>query len=112
MFSDNVELLRPRDGVVVVELTGEHDLGSSDALDELLSGLVATNELTVVDLTPAEFIDSSTLGVLARAHREAEKSGNRLRLQVAPGAAVERILDISGLFAHIDRAHTRDDALA
>jgi anti-sigma B factor antagonist len=112
MLSDNVEVLRPRDGVVVVVLSGEHDLASSNELDELLAGLVTTNELAVVDLTTAEFIDSSTLGVLARAHREAEKSGNRLRLQVEPGATVERILEISGLFAHIERANTRDEALA
>ena len=51
----------PRADTVVVELNGEHDIASKHALRSLLSDLLATCTLVVVDVTNAQFIDSSVL---------------------------------------------------
>ena len=60
----DVELLWPQPGAVVVELLGEHDLVTKSAMSDLLEGLVSDYDLVVIDVSRAEFIDSSFLHLL------------------------------------------------
>ena len=51
----------------------------------------------IVDLSDAEFIDSSILGVLVKAHRVAEASaGVRLAVVAPPGTPAGKLFDLVG----------------
>jgi anti-anti-sigma factor len=76
---------------------GELDLAASPALDvELTKTLTSDASLVVVDLRDLEFIDSTGLSVLVRAHKQAEHSGKRFAL-VNGSHQVRRLLDLTGV---------------
>ena len=79
----DLEVLHPRPGVAVVECRGEHDVTSKDALGRLFNDLVIANDLVVIDVSDAEFIDSSFLHNLVKADRLARQHGSRLRCSMA-----------------------------
>ena len=71
---------RVDDSRVVVRLEGEHDATSA-----------------IIDLSDAEFIDSSILGVLVHAHRVAETSAQvRLVVIVPPDSPAAKLFDLVG----------------
>jgi anti-sigma B factor antagonist len=107
----DVVVLQPNPGQAVVELTGEHDLVTKDALRELLASLIAENDLVVVDLSAAEFIDSSVLHNLALADRLALEHGSHFRLQCDTEPIVRTALEISGLLSHLECVSDRESAL-
>jgi anti-anti-sigma factor len=107
----DVEVLQPRPGAVVVECRGEHDLTTSESLARLLTELVATNDLVVIDISEAEFIDSSFLHNLVKADRLARPRGTRVRLQFGTAPIVARALEVSGILMRIEHASTREEAL-
>ena len=109
---ENVEVSEHGDGVAVVALLGEHDLLSSDQVEGLLSNLVAANKLVVVDVSKAEFIDSSLIHNLVKADSQARAEGNRFVLQLGTAPIVKRALEVSGLLSHLDCASSREEALA
>ncbi len=108
---DGVLVLRPAVSKAVVELTGEHDLDSKYSLRELLTELVESNDLVVVDLSDAEFIDSSIIQNLVNADRLARERGSRVRIQLHTAAIVERALEITGIFDFLDCVSDRETAL-
>ena len=59
--------------------------------------------MDVVDLAGVSFIDSSGLRVLVQDHQTRTEAGESLRLR-APSAAVQRLLEISGLSGYLDVA--------
>jgi len=79
----------------VLTLTGELDLASSRALEEELGKLVDA-ESVILDLRPLEFIDSTGLSVLVKAHQEAQDEGREFGL-IKGGAQVQRLLALTGL---------------
>jgi anti-sigma B factor antagonist len=95
----------------VVSLTGEHDLSSSGRVRDALE-TAGRSPVTVLDLTQVEFLDSSILGVVVSAHREAEGAGRRLVLVVGsePSTSVRRILELTGLSGILEITETRDQA--
>jgi len=107
----DVDVLRPRVGAAVVELHGEHDLATRSDIRELFTSLVEANDLVVVDVTDARFIDSSFLHNLAKAHRLAQGRGSRLRLQLGTAPIVRRALEVSGLLEYLDCAPDREQAM-
>jgi len=109
---EDVHVLHPRPGAVVVELAGEHDLAARDDLDELFQVLVLNNELVVVDVCEASFIDSSVAHVLMDAVRRGRECGTRLRLQMGTALIVKRSLEINGIFAVFEVVHDRREALS
>ena len=111
MIAD-VDVLRPHSGAVVVELRGEHDVATEDEIHELLTSLVEESDLVVVDLSAAQFVDSSLLRNLVRAHRLARKQGSRLRLQLGTAPIVRRALEVSNLLEVLDCAPDRERALS
>jgi len=68
-------LARPLAHVVVVEPLGEHDLDTATHLRGVLLSLIESHELVVLDLTAAEFVDSSVMLTIVQAHRLADGSG-------------------------------------
>jgi anti-anti-sigma factor len=105
------EVSHPQPGVAVVECAGEHDMTTKDETAVLLSALIAENDLVIVDVSDARFIDSSFVNNLLRADRLARDRGSRFRLQVATAPIVRRVLEISGILDKLDIATTRDEAL-
>ena len=108
----DLHVFHPRPGAVVVECMGEHDSASKEELGRLFSELVRENDLVVVDVSEAAFIDSSFLNNLVVADRLARQRGSRLRLQHGTSLIVMRALEVSGILAVLDGAATREAALA
>jgi len=108
----NVHVHHPRADAAVVELQGEHDLDTRDELHELLARLVEQHDLVVVDVSQALFIDSSVLGNLARAHRQAGERGSCFRIQLGTAPIVRKALEISGLLGHLECVGDRTEALS
>ncbi|MGN6379402.1 MAG: anti-sigma factor antagonist [Gaiellales bacterium] len=98
--------------MTVVSLVGEHDLSSSDRVRDALDA-AAESPTTVLDLTAAEFVDSSILGVIVSAYQQAQASGRRFLVVVGsePATSIRRILDLTGLSALLQVSETREQAL-
>lgn len=108
----DVEVLRPRPGAVVVECNGEHDLTTRDALASLLATLATENELVVIDVTRATFIDCSFLHTLVAVDRLARERGGLVRVQAGTEPIVRRVLEVSDILAGIEHVSSREEALA
>ncbi|MGI8632100.1 MAG: STAS domain-containing protein [Solirubrobacterales bacterium] len=84
--------------VVIVTLHGEHDLHTSKELTQRLDEALASGA-AVVDLTEAEFVDSSILGAIVNARRRAADAdrGFAVALEGEGQPGVRRVLEVSGL---------------
>jgi anti-anti-sigma factor len=109
---EDVNVLHPKPGAVVVELVGDHDIATKAELQELLDVLVIDNELIVVDVSEATFVDSSVIRVLVGAVRRGSERGTRFRLQIGTAPIVKRSLEINGILDCMDVAHDRREALS
>jgi anti-sigma B factor antagonist len=104
-----------RDGrrVVRVALGGELDLAGVPALERVLADAEATGPVAiVVDLTALEFLDSSGLRCLVRAHGRAREAGGRLPVVRADGGEVAQAMSVTGLDAHLEVFADLDSALS
>jgi anti-anti-sigma factor len=61
--------VRRLDGTVEIAIRGDVDLASAPRLWATLERTVSTGDRLVLDVSNVEFMDSSGLGVLVRAHR-------------------------------------------
>jgi anti-sigma B factor antagonist len=94
-------------GLAVVTISGEHDLSTAPDLRRRLDSLLDEGTATVVDLSPATFIDSSILGVILDSRRRAAEANIGFAIVHANGAdAVDRVLDVTGLRDELP-VHTR-----
>jgi anti-sigma B factor antagonist len=101
-----------REGVGLVELSGEVDIFTAPRFKEDLLALIDEGASTiVVDLTAVDFIDSTALGVLIGGVKRLHPLDGRLVL-VANSRPVQKILAITGLDKVFTIALTRDEALA
>jgi anti-anti-sigma factor len=106
-----IEVLVMAEGVAVVECKGEHDLTTKHEIADLLNRLLVENQLVVVDVSEASFVDSSFINNLFVADSFASRHGKRFRLQYGTPPTVHRVLEISGVLDKLDLAHTREEAL-
>ena len=93
-----------QDGVAVVRAAGELDLATASQLARAISTAAANRRpRVIVDLAAVEFCDSAGLRALLGAAREVEARAGRLVVAVAPGGAVDRLLEVTGLreFLHV-----------
>jgi anti-sigma B factor antagonist len=96
---------------VVITVSGELDLASCPMLEqELDRALMADVALVVVDLSGLDFIDSTGIGLLVRAHKQAQDSGHELGL-VQGGGQVQRLLSLTGLSDRLAVADSLDELL-
>jgi anti-sigma B factor antagonist len=95
----SIEVIDATDDRWVVALHGEHDLSTSDTLTGRLNEIFAEGMSIVIDLSDAEFIDSTIIRVILNAYRRAEETpGNRVAVVVPPdNAAVDRVMELTGL---------------
>jgi anti-anti-sigma factor len=103
---------RNGDHAVVIGVTGELDLASSPALEhELEAGVATQAEVVIVDLRRLEFMDSTGLSVLVRAHQRATENGQRFGVVRGP-QQVQRLLSLTGVADRITLADSPDELLA
>jgi anti-sigma B factor antagonist len=107
--------LAPRDPpAAVVALVGEHDAYSSSRLDSELGLLLEEGRRIVVDLRETEFVDSTTLGVLLGARKQAEQRRLGFTIVLPPReyTQVHQILELTRLGSTFATFGTLDEALA
>jgi anti-anti-sigma factor len=107
----NVEL-RGDDQAVLIGVSGELDLASSPELErELEVGTASTAELVIIDLRKLEFMDSTGLSVLVRAHQKAIEDGRRFAVVKGP-QQVQRLLSLTGVAERLTVVETPEELLA
>jgi len=95
----------------VLTISGEHDLSTAPNLRRRLDGLLRERVSTVVDLSPATFIDSSILGVILDGRRRAAEAAVGFAVARSNGSdAVDRVLDVTGLRAELPVHARREEA--
>ncbi|MFG2099993.1 STAS domain-containing protein [Micromonospora echinaurantiaca] len=99
------------DGATVVAATGDIDLDSGDTLRAALGHAADMGGHVVVDLSRVHVIDSTGLGVLVRAHRDARDRGVMLCL-AGPSRFVRTVLHTMRLDGVLPVFDSRDEALA
>lgn len=81
-------------------VVGVIDSHTADDLDGALR-TVGTDADVELDLSGIEFVDSSGIRVIVRAHQDLHEAGHRLLLSnISP--SVRRLLEITGLDQHLD----------
>jgi anti-anti-sigma factor len=100
-----------RDGVQIVELAGELDVDSVDELEAALSAAAAeTGARVCLDMARLQFIDSTGLAAVIRAHIAVVEGGGAFSVVAGPGA-VRRTLETTGLMEMLSVVDDRDAAL-
>jgi anti-sigma B factor antagonist len=99
-------------GLAVVTISGEHDLSTAPHLRRRLDGLLDERVATVVDLSPATFIDSSILGVILDSRRRAAEAKIGFAVARSAGSdAVDRVLEVTGLRSELPVHARREEAV-
>jgi anti-anti-sigma factor len=109
-----IEVRSPQADVALVVLAGEHDLYSGEELRQSFELCLARCHHLIVDLTAAEFIDSTIIHVLLQTMRSATELDRKFNvvLGTAPAPAVERILEVTGVSQLLGVVPTVEQALA
>lgn len=93
----------------VIAVSGELDLASSPALQEELERVSASDaRMLIIDLRELDFMDSTGLSVLVKAHRAAEEGARRLYLIKGP-PQVQRLLSLTGVGERLTVLDSLDD---
>ena len=106
-----IDVRSPRSGVAQVVLGGEHDLSSASQLRETLDQALANCSHLIVDVSPVQFIDATTINVLVNAQQAATERDCRFNLVLSTTPLVERVLEITGVLEALDRVHSLEQAL-
>ena len=92
-----IEIRSPRPGAVLVQLAGEHDLYSGEELRQSLEQSLARCDHLIVDLSAAEFIDSTIVAVLIQTKKSATELDCKFNVVQGSAPAVKRILEVTGV---------------
>jgi anti-anti-sigma factor len=106
-----IEIRRPRPDTALVVLSGEHDLNSAAELGKTLNLALDRCNHLIVDLSCAEFVDSSTINALINAKKHADDRECKFNLVLASTPIVERALEITGVLPSLNRVATIEQAL-
>lgn len=100
------------DQAIVIDVSGELDLASSPALEqELESSAIKEAPLVIVDLRQLEFMDSTGLSVLVRAHQRAVEGGQQFAVVRGP-QQVQRLLTLTGVADRLTLADSPEELLS
>lgn len=101
-----------RDGVVVVDISGELDIGTAPRVEDRLAYLAATgHHRLVLDTVRLSFCDAAGIRVMVRARMRADERGGWLRLAAA-SARLRWLLDILALETYLPVYDTVVHAIA
>ena len=97
------------DQTTLVTIAGELDLASSPALDEELQRLASDGGgRVVIDLRELDFMDSTGLSTLVRAHGRLEQAGRPLGV-VRGTPQVQRLLELTGVADRLELADAPEE---
>jgi anti-sigma B factor antagonist len=103
--------VRDQDHAAVIVASGELDLASAPELEHELERAQESNVSTlIIDLRPLEFLDSTGLSILIKAHQRAEAAGRRFAVVKGPHQ-VQRLLALSGLEERLTVIDAPEDLL-
>lgn len=102
---------RVRHGAVdVIGLTGELDLGTVAEVEAALAEVAGPEPRVCLDITALEFIDSTGLAAVIRAHTAAVAAGGRFVVACSEGH-VRRTFETTGLVGMLVLSSSRTSAL-
>jgi anti-sigma B factor antagonist len=102
--------VRTEGEATVIAVSGELDLASSPMLEERIAQAFASpSPLLILDLRELEFMDSTGLSVLIRAHQTAQEADRKLYLVKGP-PQVQRLLSLTGVGERLSVLETPEDA--
>ena len=103
--------VRREGSAAVIAISGELDLASGPQLEERLQTLDSDVRLVVVDLRRLDFMDSTGLSILVRAHqRLAERDRELCLVRGAP--QVQRLLDLTGVAERVRLVEAPEELLS
>ena len=109
----DVRIEPAEEGVAVVVLTGEHDLGSLPRVRDAFDAVAGEGKSLIVDLCPTSFVDSSILGAILDARRTATDAARGFAVACDGSAEpVRRVLEVTGLGKELPVLPSREAALA
>jgi anti-sigma B factor antagonist len=95
----------------VIALSGELDLASSPALDEAFERVLASEaKVLVLDLRQLEFMDSTGLSIIVKAHQAVEDRDPQMYVVNGP-AQVQRLLSLTGVAERVSLVDAPEDVL-
>jgi anti-anti-sigma factor len=107
-----LEVRRPQPHAALVVLAGEHDLQSADEVQQTFDQSLAACDHLIVDLSTAEFIDSTIIDVLLQTREHAIELDRKFNVVLGTAPAVERILEVTGVVRLLNIVPTVERALA
>jgi anti-sigma B factor antagonist len=103
--------VRSQGQATIIAVSGELDLASSPALQEELDRVDASDvQLLIIDLRALDFMDSTGLSVLVRAHQRAGEQGRELAMVKGP-QQVQRLLSLTGVADRLTLADSPEQLL-
>lgn len=95
----------------VIAVGGELDLASAPALEsELEAATQSDAALLVLDLRELEFMDSTGLSVIVKAHQRLSEEGRALSVVRGP-QQVQRLLDLTGVAERLQLGNSPEEIL-
>jgi anti-anti-sigma factor len=107
-----IEVRSPQPHAALVVLAGEHDLYSADEVQRTFDQSLAVCDRLIVDLSSAEFIDSTIVEVLLRTKKNAIELDRKFNVVLGTAPVVERILEVTGVVPLLNVVPTVERALA
>jgi anti-anti-sigma factor len=109
-FSPGTVELLYEDAITVISLGGEHDVSTEPDIRTAMDSAMRRGRPLVVDLTPATFIGSTTLGAIVYGSAKADAHSMRL-VVVAPAKSRPReVLILTGLADQLQIAESVEGA--
>jgi anti-anti-sigma factor len=103
--------VQPHANAALLVLSGELDIASAPELEQALAEIASEQvKLVVVDLRKLEFMDSTGLSVIVRAHQRLSEQDCELTLVKGP-PQVQRLLDLTGVAERVRLGSAPDDLL-
>ena len=106
-----IEVRSPQPRVALVVLAGEHDLHSANEVQQTFDQSLAVHDHLIVDLSAAEFIDSTIVGVLLQTKKNAIELDRKFNVVLGTAPVVERILEVTGVVPLLNVVPTVEEAL-
>jgi len=107
-----IQVRSPRPHAALVVLAGEHDLHSADEVQQTFDQSLAVCDHLIVDLSAAEFIDSTIVHVVLRAKKDAVELGRKFNVVLGSVSVAEQILEVTGVVPLLNVVPTVERALA
>ena len=107
-----IEVRSPQPHVALVALVGEHDIYSADEVQQTCDQSLAVCDHLIVDLSTAEFIDSTIVGVLLQTKKNAIELDRKFNVVLGTAPVVERILNVTGVVPLLNIVPTVERAIA